>query len=189
MAFRKQELTKNSGRTSGRNISEKMTISSKRTVRGAYQAGLFLLNLLIAWVVTSVLVSGVEHFSRFSSASLVTRQLIVLNSVAALGLGFFVYPTWHWRPTQWIWIWGLLWFAYGAVRFWSGERTFSVLQEHHSIFWEMSGAGCSFDTRSCTDWLLYGVIFLRSVFYSGGAICSELITRWYLQKSFPAAAR
>jgi hypothetical protein len=46
----------------------------------------------------------------------------------------------------------------------------------------MAGVGCSFDTRSCTDWLLYGVIFLRSVFYSAGTVCSELITRWYLQR-------
>ncbi len=161
-----------------------MSISSKRTAHGAYQVGLFLLNLLIASVVTPMLVSGAEHFSRFSSVALVIRQEAFLNSLAALGLGYFVYHTWHWRSAKWIWIGGMLWISYGAVRFWSEQRALSVLEEHHSILWEMSGVGCSFDTRSCTDWLLYGVIFLRSVFYSAGAFCSAVVTRWYLQKEF-----
>jgi hypothetical protein len=155
----------------------------RRSVRVAYQAGLFLLNLLIAWVVTPILVSGAEHFHRFSSVSRVTRQLNFLNSVAALGLGYFVYRTWRLRSAKWVWVGGVVWIGYGALRFWSEPRTFSVLQEGHSIFWYMSGTGCSFDTRSCLEWLLYGVLFLRAIFYSAGAICSAAVTRWYLQRA------
>jgi hypothetical protein len=108
--------------------------------------------------------------------------LLQLEAARSIGigffLGFFVYYLWKTRSSRWVWVVGILWFAYGAVTYWNSQHYLRLSQETHSIYWEMSGVGCRFDVQSCYDWLGYTCPLLRTIFYSAGAfLCSHLLQR------------
>ena len=159
-----------------------LSLAMTTTVKWICQAGVFLLHLLFAWLGTAALVSVAEHPTRLSPVSHLILQEDLLSSVAAAGLGYSVYRIWRSQPMRWVWLGGLLWFARGAFRSWSEQRTLGVLQNGHSIFWDMSGIGCSFDTRSCRDWAVYSVTSLRTIFYSVGAVCCAVTRNCCLQR-------
>jgi len=136
-------------------------------------AGLFVLNFFVAAVFTYALS---RPFIRFSSAAIVQSiwRNNIFDAIAAFGLGYFVYRRWGSSTSKWVWVPALLWFTQRAITFWFENRTFRVLHGDHTIYWEMSGAGCVFDRQACSDWIVYTIPLIRTAFYSAGALfCAE----------------
>ena len=93
----------------------------------------------------------------------------VAESVVAFLLGYIVTRKWRRAESRYVWIPVVVWFAQRSVAFWFENRDLGVLHGYHSIFWEMSGVGCSSDRGACIDWIVYTLPLLRGVFYSAGA--------------------
>lgn len=140
-------------------------------VRVARASGAFLLNVSVACVATNIVTSPFSHASGVLNISQLMWEQEWLNAAASFGLGYSVYRWWKPVTSKWVWVVGLCWFTQRAVRFWFEQRAFSVLDGGHTIYWEMSGFGCSFDLQSCKDWAQYTLQFMRMVFYSVGALC------------------
>jgi hypothetical protein len=149
-------------------------ITASKLVR---ESGMFLLNLLLASVLPGILTSPFTHFDREALHASMYREALV-TAITACGLGYFVYRGWRPVASKWVWVGGLCWFGQRAVRFWFDQRAFSILYRGHTIYWEMSGTGCDFDMQSCTDWMVYTIPFLRTIFYSLGAFCCWGIGRF-----------
>jgi hypothetical protein len=141
--------------------------------------GVFLVNLVNASIISGILASPLMHFGRDSIHTAILRDELI-NALAAFGLGYFVYRTWRSAESKWVWIAGLCWFGQRAIRFWYEQRTFSVIHVYQgpSIYWEMSGSGCEFNYQSCSDFMVYTIPFLRTIFYSLGAFCCWSIGRF-----------
>jgi hypothetical protein len=142
-------------------------LAPSRLVRPALA---FFVNVVLACVATNIIAHPFSHGQVLNISQVIWKHTW-LNALASFGLGYSVYRWWKTTPAKWIWVAGLCWFAQRAIRFWWEQRTLSVLGGGHSIYWEMSGFGCEFERESCLDWLLYTLQFLRTVFYSVGALC------------------
>jgi|SRR5579871_48168 len=130
----------------------------------------FGVNLIVACVATNILSSPFSH-ARSGNISQMLWSHVWLDSLAAFGLGYSIYRWFKPAAAKWVWIAGLCWVVQRAVRYYWEQRTYSVLAGGHSVFWEMSGLGCDSTVESCRDFGLYTLQFLRTVFYSLGAIC------------------
>jgi hypothetical protein len=159
-------------------------------VRYARVAAWFLLNSVLAILGTVVLASPFEHaMTLIPQPQLIMREEI-LNGVTSFGLGYFAYRTWKSASSKWIWVAGLCWFAQRAFRFWLEQRSSaSVLYQGHTVYWQMSGAGCGFDATSCRDWADYTLQFLRTAFYSAGALCCPRLGGSVLVRQARASAQ
>jgi len=134
-------------------------------------AGAFLLNVLVACVATNIITSPFSHASGAAHISQILWKQDRLNALASFVLGYSIY---RWRQpasSKWVWVAGFCWFVQRALRFWLEQRSFSVLGGGQTVYWEMSGFGCAFDRQSCLDWSRYTLQFLRTAFYSAGALC------------------
>ena len=143
--------------------------------QAARSAGTFLLNVIVACVVTNIITSPFSHASGATNIPQMMWKQEWLNAAASFGLGYSVYRWWQPATSKWVWMAGLCWFAQRAARFWLEQRAFSVVVSGHTIYWEMSGFGCGIELESCRDWSLYTLQLLRTVFYSVGALCCSYV--------------
>jgi len=129
--------------------------------------GVYFLNLLLSTIGPAVVESPFVRFLHFSDrtgAPFLKADL--LTAVAAFGLGYFVYHRWQPRLSKWVWLAGLCWFCQGALL---------PLDGGGRIFWEMSWNRFVYDPTSFYSWTGYTIPFLRTIFYSVGALCCSRI--------------
>jgi hypothetical protein len=127
--------------------------------------GLFVLNCALAAFVSGIVISPIRYHQRTFEAFLVESGLV--ESIIAFGVGYFVYRRWQWSQAKWVWVAGVCWFSQRAVLFWLSQHgPLSAIHGSHSVFWEMSGKGCSFNAESCHDRWDYTLPCLRAIFYS-----------------------
>jgi hypothetical protein len=151
--------------------------------RAARAIGLFLLNVVIASIATNVLVAPFARIDVNAIASSILKRDF-LNAVAAIALGYFVYHRWQPVSSRWVWLAGIFWFGRRAFAFWLEQRAVSVMYQGHTIYWEMSGAGCNFDMQSCHDWIVYTLPLIRTTFYSAGAFYCSYVRKHGLPRIF-----
>jgi hypothetical protein len=137
-------------------------------------SGLFLLNCAVALLGTAMLASGfrIAWDSKAITASLLKETIV--DGAVAFGLGYFVYRRWQWASSRWVWLAGLAWFGQRVIGFYIEQHgPLNALHGSIPVFGEMSGSRCASDSRSCIDWIVYTLAFLRTAFYSAGAFfCS-----------------
>jgi hypothetical protein len=89
-----------------------------------------------------------------------------------------VFYKWRSAPAKWVWIAGVLWFAWEAVPLRPGER-YSVLAAQPSF---MAKVQVMFNPVNNPSLFVYVFVLVRTIFYSAGAwIC------WYAQPAFRPA--
>lgn len=91
-----------------------------------------------------------------------------LSAVAAFGLGYSVYRLWQPRVSKWLWMAGLCWF---------GSRALLTLDGTHGAIWELAGTETIPDLKSLTNWSVFTLPFVRTAFYSLGALFSSRLHR------------
>ena len=146
-------------------------------------AGIFILNLLVAVMGTAALVFPFTFFPRQQGAVVLKSDLLTadfLNVLAAFGLGYFPYRNWRPTASKWIWLFGLCWFVCGALR--------ALDASNGAALWEISREDAAFDLdssyknfynlQSFYHWLLFTLPLLRTVFYSAGAFCCSRVGRY-----------
>lgn len=131
----------------------------------------FFLNLVTAVLGTAAAQSPLSHFFRHSARAVVLREY-VLSIIVAFALGYIVYRLRQPTLSKWVWVAGLCWFVWGAFRIWFGDGALRLVTgTRGTIYWEMSGVGCMSELNSCWSWIEFTLPFLRTVFYSLGALC------------------
>ena len=127
------------------------------------RAGVFFLNIVIATIGTGVLESPLVHFL---NPAPITRLAILrqdcLTIVVAFGLGYSIFRGWHSVTSKWIWLPGVCWL---------GIRLLLISDGNHGAIWEAQGEHFSVTTENFTNWSLYTLPCLRTVFYTVGAVC------------------
>jgi hypothetical protein len=137
--------------------------------------GLYLLNLVVAAVVTDMLASPFLHTASDGTMATMLKRDVV-NGLAAFGLGYFVYRRWRQGSSKWVWVAGFCWFGQRAVRLWFAPSPFGILYPDHTVFRQLSGSGCNSEMiQSCSDWIVYTLPLLRTTFYSFGAFCCSIV--------------
>jgi hypothetical protein len=121
-------------------------------------------NLLAAVIGTAIIEAPLTGFVRPSRVAAVKADLLTIT--VAFGLGYFVYRRWSPSPSKWVWLAGLFWF---------GQRTLLTLDgQHGRVFWELAGHDFVVDSHTFENWSGYTLPFLRTIFYSMGALwCSR----------------
>ena len=107
-------------------------------------AGILILNLLVAVMGTAALVFPFTFFPRQQGAVVLKSDLLTadfLNVLAAFGLGYFAYRNWRPTASKWIWLFGLCWFVCGALR--------ALDASNGAALWEISREDAAFDLDSC----------------------------------------
>ncbi len=130
-------------------------------------------DLATAVIGAAVLQAELEHIYRtHSRADLITRENI-LSTVSALILGYVAYTLRPHESAKWLWVGGVVWAGQRMLLFWNQSRTLRIVGASHSLYWEMSGQGCTSGlTPSCDSWLGYTVLAIRMICYSAGAWCA-----------------
>ncbi len=103
----------------------------------------------------------------------------VISALVALALGYFAFYKWRSAPAKWVWIAGVLVFAWEAISLWPVQH-YSVLAAQPSF---MADVQAAFDAvNDDPHRFMYIFILLRTIFYSAGAwICwSESKYGWSL---------
>jgi hypothetical protein len=151
-------------------------------------AAVYVLNCVLAVILTVEVTSPFHHLPRFSDPVLVMHRELFLSAVGAFGVGFSVYWTWRQPASKWVWVAGAFWFAWRAVPLWLEQRAMPF-EAGHTLFGWMSGGECSSRfLQSCLDAIYYSVPSVRVIFFSAGAYCASPLPRFHfdgLRKVFP----
>jgi hypothetical protein len=132
----------------------------------------FLFNLLMAAYATNVVTGPLWRYSHLigpSGLSWFVLKTYAFGALAAFGLGYSVYRAWRQSAAEWVWVAGLCWFGQRAILVWF-EHHAMLFGSRQSVLGQMSGIGC-ISYQSCSDMWNYSTPFVRTVFYSAGAIC------------------
>lgn len=122
----------------------------------------FLLNLAAA-TFGPILFEPSYKLYRLSESTTWPKVVLVdlINGVLAFGMGYYFYQRFRTESSKWVWIVGLWW--------WSTRFT-EVLDGQHGTIWEFSSRMSNTDVSSAITWATFTIPFLRTAFYSAGAI-------------------
>jgi hypothetical protein len=115
------------------------------------------------------------RFNIFTPMPSYVRKYTLLNVLAAFGFGYFVFRRWKPVSAKWVWSAGLCLFIAGCVIYWHEQGAARLFHLDHSVYWGMSGIGCSYNAEGCLDFFAYTIPLLRTISYSAGAFaCSRV---------------
>jgi hypothetical protein len=126
----------------------------------------FLANVLAAFIGTAVLESPISPLVKVfahSAASMVIREWICSIALAAL-IGFLAQRRWKTNSARWVWVAGVLWFAFGLTQFGDPWLTFS-------------GIRCAeFRGYPCVAFWSFTVPLIRTIAYSIAAFLTARLS-------------
>lgn len=126
--------------------------------------GLFLANLIAA-------VAGPPIITAFIPVPPTLSLILSKEFVVTFALGYLSYLIWKSTTAKWVWIAGLCWFGQRAVVLWTNQSAVRAMTGSHGAFPLLYPGP---DPQSSSDWITYTLVFLRTVFYAGGALlCSR----------------
>lgn len=136
-----------------------------------------LLNLAQAVFGTALIEALLPHVHAETLVAILTKEYI-MSATIAFGAGYFIYRRWRTAPAQWVWLAGACWIGYRVVSIWLDERTIRFVSGGTGhIYDDVSGLSC-IDPGACATWILYSIPFVRTLFYSGGALCASRFPAW-----------
>lgn len=150
-------------------MSSASTIAKEwpRTRQALIPAAWFVLHLLVAVFATRMVESQLPFLLH-----LVDRRNLVLmedcrGAAIALLSGYLAGLRWEPRIGKWTWVAGLSIFGWHAL---------PALLHHDSLNIEFSGGACLSNPASseCSNWMLYTLPLVRTVFYSIGAYAASV---------------
>ena len=147
----------------------------RTTMKQMRAIGAFIMNLVLADPVCAAIAYPFTVGDARTPMSKYVATVYLLNTATALGLGVFVYWKFRSASAKWVWIFGLCLLSIRVIHLWNGQhlvRTPGV--SSHSLFWQLSGTGCNFDTNSCGEWMYVTIPTGQTMSYSIGAwTCSK----------------
>ena len=160
----------------------------KTTITLLRTSGTLLGHLLTAVIGTAIIESGFWAILQSKGISVMVLKAYLFSITIPFGLGFLVSWKRRSRSANWVWVVGLCWFGSRAISYWIDQGSYRLLGVSHSVFWEMSGVGCTMNTAACWDFIGATIPSMRTFSYSAGAwICSMTASPKLLFRRNPQA--
>ena len=129
--------------------------------------GALIVNLLVAVVGTTILDTGVRRVIPTHTVSAIVWKEIILSSVCAAFIGFFMWRTWRSSAAKWTWVLAALWFLFGYLAI---ARSANVWLRLPGL-----GSGGVLSAPDVRTFFAFTVPLIRAISYSLGAYISSLV--------------
>jgi|SRR5579859_210320 len=138
-------------------------------VRSLKFCGLVLVNLAIAVVGTTILDTAVRRMIPTSTVAAIVWKEIILSTVCAAFIGFFMWRTWRSSAAKWTWTLAALWFAFGYLS----------IAGNGNVWGRLSGfsSGSVLTAPDVRTFFAFTVPLIRAISYCVGACISSLVYR------------
>jgi|SRR6185437_3796638 len=138
--------------------------------------GLFLLHSVFAIMGPAIVDASLHDVIPAHSGTAIILKAWIGSVACAVLTALFMVRALYSRTALWVWVLPGLWLILGIMS-WYGTHHGSILED--TLLGRFSGNTCAItlDRRSCRDFLLFTIPFIRAAAYSVGSFLSVVLRR------------
>jgi len=147
-----------------------MALSDESLINSLKFLGALVLSTLVALFGTAAVGSPISRALRPHTIAGVLEREWILSIVVAGVLGFFVWRSWKFAASRWVWVLPTVWFGLRFILALT-EPSYHSVFVHKNLWTRFSGLECAEGPRApgCVDWFLFTLPFVRGAAFSIGA--------------------